>query len=120
MRWPRSPSSLSPRQRSLSGPYNRSVIAGLIRNGFDISGTAVARSRKRCPQGQFQMAGLEYAGTVFESRKLDLITACEVLYYAVGIRQILPALQARTDRLYVSNYIPCSGKMRHHLEGEGW
>ncbi|MEB8388443.1 SAM-dependent methyltransferase [Rhodobacteraceae bacterium KMM 6894] len=88
--------------------------------GVDISSTAVARAKDRCPQGNFQVAGLEDAATVFERRKMDLITACEVLYYAADIKQIIPAMQARAERLYVSNYKPRSDRMRQHFQGDGW
>jgi len=88
--------------------------------GIDISAAAVARARKRCPQARFEVAALEAAQSVFADRRFDLITACEVLYYAVDIDGILTQLQARTDRLYVSNYKPRSDRMRAHFTCDGW
>jgi len=89
-------------------------------HGVDISATAVARARKRCPHAHFEVAALEATQTVFADRRFDLITACEVLYYAVDIDGILTQLQARTDRIYVSNYKPRSDRMHTHFTGDGW
>lgn len=88
--------------------------------GVDISAAAVARARRRCPEGQFEVAALEDAASVFPDQRFDLITACEVLYYATDIETILSQLQTRTDRLYVSNYKPRSDLMKAHFSGPGW
>jgi SAM-dependent methyltransferase len=89
-------------------------------HGVDISAAAVARARRRCPQACFEVAALEDAQSVFADQHFDLITACEVLYYASDIKHILSLLQMRADRLYVSNYKPRSEKMRSHFSGPGW
>ncbi|MEM7546725.1 MAG: class I SAM-dependent methyltransferase [Pseudomonadota bacterium] len=88
--------------------------------GVDISETAIERARKRCPDATFAVAGLEQAGEVFDGQEFDLITACEVLYYAVDIETILKKIQSSADRVYVSNYLPRSEMMRDHFAGEGW
>lgn len=89
-------------------------------HGVDISAAAVARARKRCPEGQFEVAALEDAARIFAGQYFDLITACEVLYYATDIEAILALLQGRADRLYVSNYKPRSDLMKAHFSGPGW
>ncbi|SMY09297.1 class I SAM-dependent DNA methyltransferase [Flavimaricola marinus] len=89
-------------------------------HGVDISPAAVARAGNRCPQASFEVAALEDALTIIPDQRFDLITACEVLYYAMDIDDILGKLQSRTDRLYVSNYKPRSDKMRASFAGDGW
>ncbi len=89
--------------------------------GIDISKTAVSRAVGRCPQATFATMALEDAGSsAFGERHFNLITACEVLYYTIDITKILTELQARTDRLYVSNYHPRSKMMQAHFSGDGW
>lgn len=89
-------------------------------DGIDVSDLATKRAAQRVPTGTFTTLPLEEIPAYFEDRKFDLITACEVLYYAKEISEILDILKARTRRLYVSNYLPRSVKMRAHFEGEGW
>lgn len=89
-------------------------------DGVDISPLAVRRAARRCPQGHFHALALEDVDRIFAERRFDLITACEVLYYARDIGAALSALQARTDRLYVSNFRERAERMRGHFEGEGW
>ena len=79
--------------------------------GVDISNTAVRRAARRCPSGQFSAMPLEEVATYFGDRRFNLITACEVLYYATDIAGILTMLQDRTDYLYVRITIPGSIKM---------
>jgi predicted membrane-bound spermidine synthase len=103
------------------GHQSQSLMAVSDRlHGVDISPAAVARAAKRCPQASFEVAALEDALTIAPDQRFDLITACEVLYYAVNIEHILSKLQSRTDRLYVSNYKPRSDKMRASFTGAGW
>ena len=87
---------------------------------IDISKKAIARARKRCPQGEFQVGGIEFPAKIFPGMRFDLICACEVLYYPTDLSEILPALMARTNRLYVSNYRPRSERMRANFSGSGW
>jgi SAM-dependent methyltransferase len=88
--------------------------------GLDVSPRAVARARARCPDGCFEAGQMEDVATTFRDEHFDLITACEVLYYAHDIRKILRDLQARTDRLYVSNYEARAGHLREHFTGPAW
>ncbi|MEZ5778663.1 MAG: class I SAM-dependent methyltransferase [Paracoccaceae bacterium] len=98
--------------------YLRTICDELY--GAEISKTAIARAARRCPEANFAVAALEDATDVFGDRHFDLITACEVLYYAVDIPSILKALQNRADRIYVTNYHPLAERMRPHFAAEGW
>lgn len=88
--------------------------------GIDISGKAVKRARRRNPDVTFAEAGLEQVGDTFSSEKIELICACEILYYAKNLKQILPVLQQRSPRIYVSNFAPRSKHMRENFAGPGW
>jgi SAM-dependent methyltransferase len=88
--------------------------------GIDISEIAVRRARERCPSGQFSAMPLELIDGAFEGQHFDLITVCEVLYYAVDISNSLKVLKSRADRIYVSNYGFASQKLSHHFQGDGW
>lgn len=88
--------------------------------GVDLSEKAIARAQKRCPGAVFSVAEVEAISSLHPGTRFDLITACEVLYYARDLGSFLPTLQARTQRLYVSNYLPRAEKMREHFTGAGW
>lgn len=88
--------------------------------GVDISEAAIRRARQRCAGADFRAARLEDISNEFADKRFDLITACEVLYYAVDTKAILAELQAKTDRLYVSNYLKRSEAMKSHFQGDGW
>jgi SAM-dependent methyltransferase len=88
--------------------------------GVELSAQAVARACRRCPEASFVAAEIDRVPELFPDRRFDLITACEVLYYARDPGPILPALKSRCRYLYVSNYLPRSERMRHHFQGEGW
>lgn len=89
-------------------------------HGIDLSEKAIARAQQRCPSAKFLIAEAEAVPTLYPERQFELITACEVLYYARDLAAFLPELQARTRRLYVSNYLPRAEKMREHFSGSGW
>lgn len=88
--------------------------------GVDLSQKAVERARRRCPDAEFAVGELETAHRLFAETQFDLITACEVLYYVRDSGAILAGLQARTRRIFVSNYLPRSERIRTHFTGERW
>jgi SAM-dependent methyltransferase len=88
--------------------------------GVDVSDIAVRRARARCSSGHFSAMPLEQIRDAFDGQHFDLITACEVLYYAVDISESLEALKFRADRIYVSNYSFRAQKLRAHFSGDGW
>ena len=89
-------------------------------HGIDISSRASIRARRRCKKAQFVVGEVDQVLELFPNIHFDLITACEVLYYAGDPGAILPRLQQRTRYLYVSNYLPRSELMRKNFQGEGW
>jgi SAM-dependent methyltransferase len=63
--------------------------------GIDVSVRAVRRARRRCPEGEFA-AGDPFTFRLAEMpAAVDLVVACEVLYYVKDI----PAFLARISRL---------------------
>lgn len=95
------------------------ALAGRL-YGIELSERAVERARARCPDATLFAGGLEDVPELLPDVRFDLLVACEVLYYVRELDGILPALQARTRRLFVSNYLPRSEVIRHHFQGDGW
>lgn len=89
-------------------------------HGVDLSSAAVARARARCPWAQFSVAKVEAVPDLLTGERVDLITACELLYYLREPERLLPKLQAVTRRIYVSNYRPRSMHLRPLFEYDGW
>ena len=88
--------------------------------GLDVSEKAIKRARRRCPSAVFGMGTAEDADEVFAPVRFDLVVACEVLYYAKDIVDILQKLQRLAPRLFISNYLPRSHVMKGHFVGPGW
>ena len=119
--------SLQPRFASLlelgCGEGHQSIHLNSLTDklyGLDLSDTAIKRACKRCPEGNFAAGKVESFDQVFDGLEFEIITACEVLYYAKSLDRILPALQEKTRYLFVSNFLPRSVKMRHQFVGPGW
>ncbi len=89
-------------------------------HGMDISEFAIKRARKLVPQAEFRVGPLEAIDRIFPDVDFDLITACEVLYYLPDPGVILPALQARSRRIFVSSYSERTEGLRAAVEGPGW
>ena len=94
-------------------------IAGRL-SGLEVSPKAVARARERVPAATFEAGRIEDVPALFADQRFDLITACEVLYYTPDVVGVLALLQARTGRLYVSNYSPRDARMPGRFVGPGW
>lgn len=89
-------------------------------HGIDIGAQAIARARKRCPEAEFSVAELEQVPALFAGKPVDMIVACEVLYYLPDAGKAIEALQELAPRLFVTNYQPCCEPMRHFFTGPGW
>jgi|JI81BgreenRNA_FD_contig_101_262793_length_4170_multi_3_in_0_out_0_2 SAM-dependent methyltransferase len=89
-------------------------------SGVELSERAVERARQRCPTARFVVGGVDDAAALFPGERFDLVTACEVLYYASEPAAILAALQQRSPRIYVSAYRLRFDQMRHLFNGPGW
>jgi 2-polyprenyl-3-methyl-5-hydroxy-6-metoxy-1,4-benzoquinol methylase len=106
-----------------SGEGHQSVCLARLTDrfhGMDISEFAIKRAQKLVPQGVFRVAPLEAIDGIFPETRFDLITACEVLYYLPDPGAILPVLQARCRRLFVSSYSERTEGLRSAVEGPGW
>jgi len=63
--------------------------------GIDVSRRAVRRAERRCPAGKFAVGDPLGAWPSQAPAKVDLVTACEVLYYVKDV----PAFLARLSEL---------------------
>lgn len=88
--------------------------------GVDVSEVAIKRAKDRYPRGEFYAQSLEHIDGPLADLRFSLTTACEVLYYVKDPRSIIEDLTKRSDRIFVSNYLPRSEKIRHYFEDEGW
>jgi len=70
--------------------YLRQVCEHLT--GMDVSGRAVKRARKRCPDVDF-IVGDIFSETAQRKAPFDLVVACEVLYYMKDVAAALQRLQ---------------------------
>ncbi len=62
---------------------------------IDISGRAVERARQRCPQVEFGVGDVFSAPMLASLPRVDLVVACEVLYYMSDV----PAVLSRMEQL---------------------
>lgn len=74
--------------------------------GLDISKTAIAKAKQRCPKIDFQVMPLELLINDFPWEGFDLILSREVLSYMENWRQVLAVFAPKTEYLFVSLYIP--------------
>ncbi|HWB49565.1 MAG TPA: class I SAM-dependent methyltransferase [Stellaceae bacterium] len=63
--------------------------------GIDVSRRAVRRAERRCPAGKFAVGDPQSAPLAHMPAEVDLVTACEVIYYAKDV----PAFLDRLSRL---------------------
>jgi len=88
--------------------------------GIDVSAQAVKRARKRCPEAEFLVGNIEDSLEQVPVPRVDLICACEVLYYLQNPAAIMPVLEARANQIYVSNYSPRAEFMKTLFSRPGW
>jgi 2-polyprenyl-3-methyl-5-hydroxy-6-metoxy-1,4-benzoquinol methylase len=88
--------------------------------GIEVSEMAVARARERVPDAEFLVGRAEDAARMLGGRRFDLITACEMLYYAPDAGHVLDALKALSPRILVTAYDKRAGGLSAHLQGDGW
>jgi len=88
--------------------------------GIEVSAAAVERARHAAPEVEFLVGCGEDAGMLIGPRRFDLITACEMLYYAPEPDRVLDALKTLAPMILVTAYEKRAGKLAPHLEGAGW
>ena len=94
-------------------------VAGHV-TGLEISAAAVERSRRNVPGAEFLTGRAEDAADMLGTRRFDLITACEMLYYAPDKAHVLDVLKTLSPLILVTAYEKRAGSLARHLEGPGW
>jgi hypothetical protein len=86
--------------------------------GIDVSRRAVRRAERRCPSGKFAAADPLGAWPAQMPAKVDLVAACEVIYYVKDIPAISCALVGTRARL-PGDLLPGGGaRARSPLRGD--
>jgi len=88
--------------------------------GIEVSMAAVERAHRAVPAAEFITGRAEDAQTLLGTRRFDLVTACEVLYYAPDVEHVLTTLQSLAPRILVTSYEKRARRLSRHLEGPGW
>jgi len=70
--------------------------------GVDVSPTAIERARRRVPSAQFVAGDVVKEPNIVGSRPFDVVTGCEVLYYASDVSRYAAALEHLGRRVLVT------------------
>lgn len=79
--------------------------------GTDVSETAIAKARARCPHAEFRLLRAEEVATLDE--QFDLAVCLETLSYVHGWRAFLGDLSRTADALVLSVYLPPTPPIGH-------
>lgn len=71
--------------------------------GLDVSGRAIARARQRHPQGTYYVSDLQSYAQAHPT-PLDLVTACEVLYYVGDVADTVRRMRSVARKCFVTYY----------------
>ncbi len=88
--------------------------------GLELSEAAVERARRNVPGAEFLTGRAEDAAHMLGARRFDLITACEMLYYAPDKARLLDVLKGLSPLILVTAYDKRAGGLAPHLDGPGW
>lgn len=88
--------------------------------GVEVSPIAAERAIRTLSDPEFLVGRAEEVAALFGDRRFDLITACEILYYAADVPGILAQLQQLAPRILVTNYEKRALMLGHHFTGPGW
>ncbi|MEJ2411178.1 MAG: SAM-dependent methyltransferase [Novosphingobium sp.] len=88
--------------------------------GLEVSSVAVERARASVPCAEFITGRAEDAASLLAGRRFDLITACEILYYAQDVEGILAGLRSLAPMILVINYERRAHLLAHHFMRSGW
>ena len=72
--------------------------------GIDVSGRAVKRAKRWCPQATFAVGDMYSLPQSIPLKRFDLVTACEVLYYMADVAGALSRLSELGRACVVSYY----------------
>jgi hypothetical protein len=88
--------------------------------GIEVSQAAVDRARRSVPGAEFLVGCAEDAPALLGERAFDLVTACEMLYYARNAGQVLETLKRLAPRVLVTIYDERADGLAAHFQGAGW
>lgn len=88
--------------------------------GIEVSETAVNRARQAVPDAELLVGCAEDAAHLLGGRRFDIVTACEMLYYAPDAGRMLETLKTLAPRILVTTYDRRTRAVAAHLLGPGW
>ncbi len=88
--------------------------------GIDLSATAIARAKRRCPDVNFRVCNAENLEEALKDASFDLIMLCEVLYYSKDPSQIVKTCQQHSDHILVTNFSERAGALKPEFSHAGW
>jgi ubiquinone/menaquinone biosynthesis C-methylase UbiE len=88
--------------------------------GIEVSQAAVDRARRSVPNAEFLVGCAEDAPALLGARAFDIVTACEMLYYARDAGQVLETLKRLAPRVLVTIYDKRADSLAVHFQGAGW
>src|SRR5205085_2388738 len=88
--------------------------------GIEVSQVAVDRARLAVPDAEFLTGCAENASALLGARRFDIVTACEMLYYAPDAEQVLDALKRLAPRILVTIYDKRASGLITHFKGADW
>jgi predicted TPR repeat methyltransferase len=93
--------------------HQTAKLAELCTNiyAIDISSRAVERAKQRCPRGTVGVGDIFTAPILKSMPRVDLVVACEVLYYMSDV----PAVLARMQQLGRSCFVTYISEQQSHL-----
>ncbi|MBO9671180.1 MAG: class I SAM-dependent methyltransferase [Sphingobium sp.] len=94
-------------------------VAGSV-TGIEVSEAAVNRARSAAPHAEYLVGCAEDAGHLLGERRFDIVTACEMLYYAPDAARVLDTLKGLAPRILVTAYERRAQGLAPHFTGAGW
>ncbi|HNV08207.1 MAG: class I SAM-dependent methyltransferase [Dokdonella sp.] len=84
--------------------------------GLDVSEKAIERARERVPAGKFAAADIFSQPWLDAGARVDLVTACEVLYYLSDVEATLKRMSELGRNCLVTIFAPAARRVGPHLE----
>ena len=83
--------------------------------GIDVSARAVQRARRRCPEAEFAAGDPFVFGLAGQPSPVDLVVACEVLYYVRDVPRFLARLSQLGQACLVTYYHGQAAALEPHF-----
>ncbi len=84
--------------------------------GLDVSEKAIERARERVPAGKFAAADIFSQPWLDAGARVDLVTACEVLYYLSEPEKTIARMRHLGRNGLVTFFAPACGRIGPHLD----